>query len=322
MFILTACLFFGVLCLIAVFNYSLDAYGIFRTSYEDQVLEPNKNYVKTKYVIDHKEEYDSFLFGSSRVGHIETQDVEEGNYYNMCYSEGLPADWLVTIETLLENDVKIQNVMLGIDDFSFMIDPKQHTKDLLRIYYRDLDWFAKMKYYVLRNPFDVYNVKTIRNLLEHQPVFMVTDDFIGSGVAYGNDDYVEAHMEEHLQDPKFLTAIDFYQMDRVDATIEEIQQIITLCEENGITLRIFFNPIHQATYGMHQELTERAKEELAKITDYWDFSGLNDITTNNYYWYETSHYRHIVGKMMLERMGLHDFDIEVPENFGVYLPRA
>ena len=308
-----------LLLMTAGINLYLDSYGIFRETYENQVLEPNKNYAKTKHVIENKDNYNSFLFGSSKVGHIETDFVENTFCYNMCYSEGVPADWLDTIKSLLENDVYIEMVMLGLDDFSFTIDPKSHQHNLLRIYYSRLNWYNKFKYYIMRNPFDIYNYKTVVNMIEKRPYFLATDDLLGTGIAYGNDEYVEANLEQHMNDPKFLKGTDFFQLDRVDETIKDIQDIINLCDEKGIELIIFINPIHEKTYALHSDITERAKMELAKITDYWDFSGNNSINTNNFYWYETSHYRHNVGRMILERIYNIDCGVDTPKDFGVYV---
>ncbi|MEG1847321.1 MAG: hypothetical protein RRX92_03055 [Lachnospiraceae bacterium] len=311
-------LFFGFFLCVCVFNYSLDAYGVWRSSYESQVLEPNKNYVKTKHVIEHPGLYDSFFFGSSKVGHIETNLLTDGHYYNMCYSEGIPADWLVTIQTLIEHDVLIKNIALGIDEFSFTLDPKEHQKNLLRIYYKDLTLEEKCKFYLLRNPFDLYNRTTIQAILQKQPPFLASDDLLGTGVAKGNDEILELNMAEHLLSERLKIPTDFYLLDRTDATLEEIKQIMTLCKENDIALTIFFNPIHKLTYELHKESTEMAKDRLGKITGYWDFSGLNSITTDDYYWYETSHYRHNVGKMILERIYGIDTGETLPTDFGVY----
>lgn len=314
---LSSVIFF--LIMTAGINLFLDAYGIFRETYENQVLEPNKNYVKTKHVIDNKEKYNSFLFGSSKVGHIETDFIENTFCYNMCYSEGVPYDWLDTIKSFLENDVHIEMIMLGLDDFSFTIDPSSHQHNLLRIYYSKLNWYTKFKYYIMRNPFDVYNYKTIMNMIEDRPYFLATDDLIRTGIAYGNDEYIEANLASHMNDPKFLNGTDFYQLDRVEETIRDIQDIINLCDEKQIELLIFINPIHEKTYALHSDITERAKEELAKVTGYWDFSGNNSVNTNNYYWYETSHYRHNVGRMIIERIFNVDCGVDIPADFGVYV---
>ena len=309
----------GMLTFTALINYRLDAYGIFRSDYEKQVLEPNKNYVKTKYVLDNKEKYQSFLFGSSKVGHIETDFIEETSLYNMCYSEGIPADWLDTIQTFLKNGVQIDTVLLGLDEFSFTIDPESHAHDLLRLRYSQLDWFQKMKYYILRNPFDVYNFRTVQSMIRQDPYYLMLDDLWNTGITYGNDEYVEANWETIKDSPAYNKPIDFYQKDRVDETIEDIRQILNLCRENKIEVILFFNPVHHATYALHEDITNKAKEQLMEITSYWDFSGYNSITTDNFYWYETSHFRHNVGRMMLERIFALDCGVPIPDDFGVYV---
>jgi len=39
---------------------------------------------------------------------------------------------------------------------------------------------------------------------------------------------------------------------------------------------------------------------LSNLTSYWDFSGINEITTDNFYYYETSHFRTIIGDRMMD----------------------
>lgn len=314
-FLLVSSLFLLTLS-VCLFNYQLDAYGIFSTDYDRQILEPNKNYVKTKMVLEHPEKYDSFLFGSSRVGHIETDKLTDRKFYNMAYSEGLPADWLGTLHTLIDGGVEIRTVLIGLDDFSFTLDPKEHDTHLLRIPYHKLDTVSKFKFYVMRNPLDLYNVNTIKGLLNGQTPFAQYDDFLTTGVSYGNDDVIEFLGAAHTNDPKFMEPMDLYKVNRTEETLAEIQQIIDLCEENGIELHIFFNPIHQTTYNLHKDVTIAARIMLKDMTDYWDFSGYNSITTNNYYWYETSHYRHNVGLMILEKIFDVDLGEPVPYDFG------
>lgn len=69
-----------VLILIGIFfNFYIDSYGIFKKNLNYQILEPNKNYLKTKYIIENINKYDSFIFGSSRVGNIPTEIIKGNN---------------------------------------------------------------------------------------------------------------------------------------------------------------------------------------------------------------------------------------------------
>ena len=40
-----------------------------------QITEPNQHYLKVKYVLNYPDKYDSFLFGSSRVGKIDVNKI-------------------------------------------------------------------------------------------------------------------------------------------------------------------------------------------------------------------------------------------------------
>ncbi|SFC37438.1 hypothetical protein [Clostridium uliginosum] len=317
-FYLCICFITILIASVCFFNYKLDPYGIWKTSFEYQVLEPNKNYVKTQFVLNNPEKYDSFIFGSSRVGHIETNLLHDGKYYNMTYSEGMQSEWLATIKTFINNGVKMKNIILGIDDFSFTMDPKNSTADLLRIPYQKLDYKEKFNKYILRNPMDTYNLNTIRALMDGYHDFTTNDDILETGVTSGGDDEILSDIEKHVNDPSFNNPCDNFQLNRISESIDEISEIISLCKDNNINLYIFFNPLNKVTYESNKEITEEAKKQLQKITSYWDFSGYNDITTNNFYWYETSHYRNIVGKMIMEKMFNVELGVDVPNNFGEY----
>ena len=51
--------------------------------------------------MNNKKKYDSFIFGSSRVGKINPLKIENGKYYNMTYSEGLPREHYQNIKFLI-----------------------------------------------------------------------------------------------------------------------------------------------------------------------------------------------------------------------------
>ena len=74
-----------------------------------------------------------------------------------------------------------------------------------------------------------------------------------------------------------------------------------MCHENNIKLIVFTNPIHKLTY---QKSVENGYLEflyrLSDITEYYNFSGINDITTNNHNYFETSHYTHEIGDMIFD----------------------
>jgi hypothetical protein len=119
-----------------------------------------------------------------------------------------------------------------------------------------------------------------------------------------------------VQDEKFSRPTH-YEGNNLENTLDAIRGIVELAKEQNINLVFFINPIHKTTY-LDTNLVQffTFKRELAAITDFWDFSGLNSITTNNYYYHETSHYRDRVGDMMLERMFGYP-RASAPPDFGI-----
>ncbi|WP_302821462.1 hypothetical protein, partial [Fusobacterium ulcerans] len=136
------------------------------------------------------------------------------------------------------------------------------------------------------------------------------------------DLWIEKNKDLHRKNKIFLKS-DYGNMDfiRVGKTLNEIEQISELCYKNDINLIIIINPLHKMAY-IKNNLKEyqEIKNEIFKIKNckIYDFSELNEITLDNYYWYETSHFRPIVGEMMLKKIYQDkiDLDIEVPEYFG------
>ncbi len=84
-------------------------------------------------------------------------------------------------------------------------------------------------------------------------------------------------------------------------------------------MKVFFNPQHMTTYlADDMELMNRFKKELVKITPFWDFSGVNYVTANNYFWYETSHPRAFICDKILDTVSGQNKITWVPD-FGVYV---
>ncbi len=126
---------------------------------------------------------------------------------------------------------------------------------------------------------------------------------------------------KHAKDPIFQKPW-LSEGDRMGETLEEIRETVDLLKAHGVRLIVFINPIHKATYlATGLEKFFLFEKELSRITDFYDFSGLNSITTNNYYYYETSHYRLKVGALILARI-FNDSSVKVPDDFGVLVTKG
>jgi hypothetical protein len=157
----------------------------------------------------------------------------------------------------------------------------------------------------------------VKEWLDKKPGKVFYDIHESGMVLHKQEDIrIERNREAHINNKKFKKPF-YYRGDRIVDTINEIEEIKNICASNNIKLVLFINPIHKTTYLDSDPLQLDAfKRELVKVRDYYDFSGLNSITIDNYCYYETSHYRYFVADMILARM-FDDVSLKVPEDFGV-----
>ncbi len=306
---------------VLVFNYKVDSYGVFRSEYLHLYREPNRNFLKMDFLINHPNAFDSFIFGSSRVGIIDPGSLKNGHYYNMAYSEGLPLEHLNNIKLLLQKGVKIKNILLGLDEFSFILDPKAHTLQPLRRPHYLIENISKNKfysYYLTLQPskFDYKRIFKQRFSQKNYPYFVFYLHATGQEEKPEEiDAFIEKNTQEHISHPKLLEAPE-YKGERIKATIQEIQEIVELSRKYDFKLYIFINPIHKTSYNAADlKNFNTFKKELAQISDYVDFATLNTITTNSYYYYEPMHYRENVAHLMMEKVFDPTFN-GVPSDFG------
>lgn len=302
------------LLLMVALPVAIDPYNIFHVNdIRDNGIEPNKNFIKTEYISRNPDRFDAFIFGSSRVSGIHTEKVEGYRFYNMTYSEGVPEEHRQNLQVMLKRGVKPKLVVIGIDDISFLIDPALHREDPLRASY-PIGFRDKLHFYV-----KYFEPIMAVNSLE-------TTYFMPRTIIYDRNFYDTGWTLDYGMNP--ATNWSQAQADwnvryanRTPQALEEIRQLKQLCDEHGIELIIFTNPIHPLTFA---QAVENGYGEflqgVSKITGFYNFSGYNDITLNNDNYLETSHYKAEVGDLILDVIfsGKRDEHLE-SQGFGLYV---
>lgn len=290
-------LFLGLFALLVVpINVYVDPYNVFHAdSVRDNGVEPNKNYIKTRFILKHKDEYDSYLFGSSRAGFIDVSKLPEGNWYNFSYSEGLPREQYETLKTLISHGEIPKQVYLSVDNISYLVDPSYHQEQLYRSPF----------------PYDGGPADVIRFYASYLDTVTTLESLSVIGNHEGDTEELRERMYSTGCENLNLDAVfdenstkpywaDYYSP-RIDEAIEDIRLFCDLCDEYGIELTVFTNPLYITTY-------ERAVdkgyldflEKLAAVTPYYNFSSYNEISMNNEYYFETSHYTPAAGDLMMD----------------------
>ncbi len=306
---------FGVVVIGIILSISIviDPYNVFHYSNPvNNGVEANKNFIKMKYILENQEKFDSLIFGSSRAGFVDVTQLTDGKYYNMCSSEAVPAEHVRLIKELIDEGFVPKNILVMVDDISCFVDPAGHEEMLYRAPYPVDGIWDEVKFYA-RYCDLITTVESLSVILKHEdddPNY--TKRFQESG-SERSDLVVDFDGTNHAG---FWA--DYYEL-RIDESIEEIQELVELCEEYNINLRIVTNPLYYKTYarGVENGYLDFL-EELSKVTDFYNFSSFSNITTNDENYYEPSHFTPETTQLMMDVVynGWSDKEL-VAQGFGV-----
>ncbi|MBR4718902.1 MAG: hypothetical protein IKP31_01525 [Lachnospiraceae bacterium] len=306
-----------VLSFFIVINVVIDPYNIFHYEYpRNNGIEANKNFIKTRYLINHKDEFDSLLFGSSRAGFTDVEALPDGKYYNLCSSEAVPAEHVRLLKILIRHGFVPKNVTVMMDDISCFVDPAIHDQMLYRLPYPDdtvSSWFDfYVKYCDILTTWEAW-----REVKDYEP----TDDDYTARFRRSGSERLNAPSSFHDEDEVGYWA-DYYEL-RIDEVMADIKELKQICEDNNITLRIVTNPLYYKTY---QRDIENGYIDflyaLAGEVDYWNFSSFSEITMNEQNYYETSHFVPAVSYKMMDVVYYDKVDqVLWDQGFGVKVSR-
>jgi len=307
-------------------NYLLDPYGLFRKDFSWQFVEPNSNFIKVRYVTEHPDRYDCFLFGSSRVGNIDVRTIKNYRCYNMTCNGGLPHEFLDNLKYMLQRGVNIKLVLVGLDDFSFKSNPAERLTQPLRHPYPPVLNQSPIPFY-LRYLFSLHSQHIMSPVIEgywskitgKQKEALPYYDITNTGQLFvpGADKYIEEHPDEYRKDPKFTEKIESVPGDNMKATIEDLGLMVRLLKEHNVRMIFFINPPYKNWFiDLDPDEFGRFEKALAALTPFYDFSGINSITKDPFNFYNPSHFRLPIGNLMIARM-FGDSAVRVPADFGV-----
>ncbi len=285
--------------------YWSDTYSVSHTKRTLFYTEPNTRVLRVDYILNNKDKYDSFVFGSSRVGAINSTKIKNGNYYNMTYSEGIPHEHLLNIKLFLKYDIKIKNLLIGIDDFSYKVSFLKHQQQgLTKSHYlaTNTNKLIYFKDNFIRFPLGEDRSHIKKKLLNSKNIFSLD-------VSKQIEQYLNKKVDiKDYNSSGYLNNVIFdkptqYVGDLIEKTIGDINEINKICLSNNINCKFFINPIHKTTYS-YLDIVQlnKFKKRLSQIIEYYDFSYYKNISENNFYWHETSHYRDIVGDLIIDRI--------------------
>jgi len=306
----------------SLFLYYTDIYSVGHPERKIYPTAFHQRFLVVEYMKKHLHDYDTLLFGSSRVQFINPQHIPNPKAYNLTVAEGIPHEYLLMLKFFLEKGMQPKMVLVGLDNFSFNISFRAHqgaleTKSHYLLTYEPLIKFYGDFYFrkpTKRDFQDIKNRKKGLNLYK-----MHYDIIYHQKKSFEHQTYTQPAPDAPIyNDPTT------WHGNELKNTLKDIQAIKNLCDKHHIKVIFFINPIQHTSYDAmmadktNKELFFKFKKQLAYITDYYDFTRPNEISKDNRNWLETSHFIPKIGDLIIKTI----FENKVfVKNFGIHVEK-
>lgn len=287
--------------------------------------------IKAKYILAHKDEIEAIVMGGSKTGTLETDLFTQYSglhYYNMYMNIGNFSDYLDFTKLFLEK-TNIKELTLSLSSFET----------------RGYDWSNKGTNYkksavVVGNKFEQIQ-EFLTNLMVDQATVreaftkrMKKNPLSGDPLDRGMRNRRTATLR-YLKDPEdnlqkmvlktyqkdleelFAEEVEETQEEYRTLNLEALREIKRLCDEKGVTLKVFFGASflgERNDYECHSYYAYMA-EVVNIVGEVWDFSDYNDVNLNPYNFYDRKHYHRGVGELTIKTM----YGVDSMEGFGQIL---
>jgi hypothetical protein len=317
---------------IVILNIVIDTYGVYLSLFDINKNEKikhtiflaglNQHIYNPELVFRNPERFDSFLFGTSRVSVIDTRKITTGRFYNMSYPQSVLAEHLAIIKTFLNKGIKINNVIIGLDEYSFMTRMHEHENQLLTVMHPAVSGKSPVTIffrYFFRMPRPIELSYWFKHLFKNKSELYLSYNGLNLGWMNKEKEIV-ATGKPLFKNQALVYAPFIFDRQLVNEVLAQIDEMKELARKNNFSLIVFLNPIYAHRYANYAEGFLIIKEELAEHTDFYDFSGFNSVNTNSFNYYEDWHYRYLIGDMIIQRI-FGNGSISVPADFGVLVTK-
>ncbi len=320
---IAAAILFLIASPLLYFNIIIDPYGVFldHNEYVYFTNENNKRLGKIKYVLKYPDRFTNFIFGSSRVNFINGDHFGEEKFFNMTASAAAPKDHLRDLKIMINGGVTVKKVVIGVDFLSFFYQGMVDQMRLLRFPYplSIREHYDFYKNYLLNVP--------PKELLNEQ----IKNHEINRQVRIGNGIFASKNLDSLiLSDPYRhnrsmslrIPASDYKNPQEFGAGLNDLRELVNFLKSQQIEYVIFVHATHVSTYlTLNINSYLEMLKEMAEITEYVDFSGLNSICINNLNFIEPSHYTERIGDLIISRVnGMSN--PKLPHDFGFFINKS
>lgn len=320
-----------IFSLVILLNIFVNPFGAFDERYFNKNtfnFTNNPRVAKMNYLEGRRDDFDSFIVGSSGAAAIDP--IKLGEYtnthcYNLFYYGSDLLDSYDTIKYLLETR-ELKEIFLGINYTSAMSfnQGEDQLTHKMPYYASGTGEFSYYKDFIFANP--QYSVAKLRNYMNDSYYPRPYKVFIEETGVYdkrGRDSEAIGHLDEYLDRAAYEI---FKEYPETDKSMEELEnfgkymkKIKDLLDDNGVKMTVAVLPVYKDDFkNFNGEELETYYRELAEVTDFWDFSK-SSISRDPRYFYDPTHVRNTAGDMILAK--IYGEDIYMPDDFGHFVSK-
>ena len=318
---------FGFLLLLGTVNIVIDPFYIWQGKILPFEYQVNERFAKIAYLDKQHERFSAYIMGSSRSASTDPRALEyyrpELHFYNFSVSGGSFYDHLLHLRYFLREGYPVKMLYVQMDHemlSNFMFPsgnylnrhhPKVSQKPILTYYGEYASIF----------PYEYLKGKIEVNAREKEwKIFDIENT--GCIIETHWEELIAESQEKYVLDAKRFSAQRIprvHKDSQLSSNLQALQELKQLCENNQIQLVLYLGPTNQRTWdGVVFADYAKLLREVAKVAPFWDFSGYNSVSKNDYMFYEKSHYRPIVAEWIASRI-FGEERKDIPSDFGVWV---
>lgn len=308
-------LFVGCLSAPLLFNLLVDPFKIYNApsikGFNHEKVEYNSQLRMSKAIEIANEKPKSLIFGSSRtkwgIRPLDAEKQSGQNFLNSSFDGASFDEIYAYFLHALNVQPELKTVIIGIDMFAFG-KYRQYQKDFSENRLQQNGYtFKDLQETLLTWKGLFASLNTVKANLTALP-----QTFSNEILEKGELNYLKGMK-------KFQEGYHDYEIST--SKIEKFKNLTKLCQENGVTLKVFICPVNAMYWEFYYQndlwpAVEQLKRELSAIHPIWDFSGYTPLTTETLLseeplYLECSHFNPCAGRILLKQM------FSGPENSSV-----
>ncbi|NOS88722.1 MAG: hypothetical protein HOP34_09335 [Methylococcaceae bacterium] len=291
-------------------NYGVDPYSVFGSKLFPEYGQPQERYLKIEWLKKHPD-YNTILLGSSRIGVVNVDDINEYvkgvNAYNLSISQANQWDVEMHIGWLVKNMPQLSHIIVQIDwPSSYGSDRPGYA--LLDEIHPDIS--GRNNYSFLIDYLTLFNLEGLNTKINNNKLTLDRlkydmdkgywsrpfrdQKIVENCIIYRNNESSFKPENHRVSETKLTT---------INNNVDAIKRYKKLLTDKNIKLTLMLTPIN------HLMLDEIEYSDLAYfinqlvgVSDFYNFMYYNKITNNDCNYYESSHYRPLVGKEIIRTL--------------------